>query len=112
MQAFQKHLKAMFDADMKARKLQKKAEQLLKKQQKAAEEKMEKRIEQKPLSDFTGIDDSRSAVSARLPDSTGILAQISALQSSSGFTDRLMDRLEYLAEYCKGVWSRFRTKDE
>lgn len=109
---FQKHLKAMFDADIKLRKLQKKAEQQLKKQQKEEEKDMEKRIEQKPLSDFTGISASKSASSARLPDSTGILAQISALQSSSSLSDRMMDRLEYLTEYFKGVWSRFKTKNE
>ena len=109
--AFQKHLKAMFDADIKLRKLQKKAELQLKRQQKEEEKEMEKRIEQKPLSDFAGISASKSAT-ARLPDNTGILAQISALQTSSSLSDRMMDRLEYLAEYFKGVWSRFRTKDE
>jgi len=110
--AFQKHLKAMFDADTKLRKQQKKAEQQLKKQQEAEEKEIKKRIEQKPLSDYTGISASKSASSARLPDSTGILAQISALQTSSSLTDRMMDRLEYLTEYFKGVWSRFKTKDE
>jgi type IV secretory pathway ATPase VirB11/archaellum biosynthesis ATPase len=106
MLKFQKHLKAMFDADSKSRKDRKKAKELADKQKKKEEAEMQKRISQKPLSDFAGIK------SGRAPDSTGILAQISSLQTSSSFSDKLMDRLEYLTNYFKGAWSRFRSKDE
>jgi len=109
MLKFQKHLKAMFDADSQARKLKKKAEEQLKKQKEKEEAKMEKRISQKPLSDYTG---GTGRKDGRLPDSTGILAQISALQTSSSLSDRLMDRLEYLTDYFKGVWNKFRSKNE
>ena len=108
MLKFQTRMKAMFDADSKQRKAQKKEQELLEKQKKKQEAEMKKRISQKPLADYTG-----GTSAGRAPDTTGILAQITSLQASSGgLTDRLMDRLEYLTEYCKGVWSRFRTKDD
>ena len=106
MLKFQKHLKALFDADSKSRTAKKKAKELADKQKKKEETEMQKRISQKPLSDFAGIK------SGRVPDSTGILAQISSLQASSSVSDRLMNRLEYLTKYFKNAWSRFRAKDE
>jgi type IV secretory pathway ATPase VirB11/archaellum biosynthesis ATPase len=109
MAKFQKHLKALLDADLKLRKAQKTAREQMEKQKKKQEEEMQKRISQKPLSDYTGGIGSKDG---RLPDSTGILAQITSLQASSGgFTDGLMDRLECWTEYFKGMWSRFKTKD-